>query len=84
MCKEEVEQRVWEEAEWMVQEEAEQRAEVERRKTKEQAKKRVSGLWLAMMELTVVGAGGRCTTAQQGQGKGIGATRVQLVRGVWA
>ena len=41
-CKEEAEQRAQEEAEQMVWEETEQRVEVERRKAKEQAKKRVS------------------------------------------
>ena len=41
-CKEEVERRVWEEAEWMAREEVEWRAEVERHKAEEQAKKRVS------------------------------------------
>ena len=40
--KEEMEQRVQKQAEQMAWEEAEQRVEVERRKAKEQAKKRVS------------------------------------------
>ena len=40
--KEEAEQRAQEEAEWMAREEVEWRVEVERRKAKEQAKKRVS------------------------------------------
>ena len=41
-CKEEAEQRAWEEAEQMAWEKVEWRAEVERRKAKEQAKKRMS------------------------------------------
>ena len=40
--KEQVEQRVWEEAEQMAQEKMEWRVEVERRKAEEQTKKRVS------------------------------------------
>ena len=83
-CKEEVEWRAWEEAEWMAWEEVERRAEVERCKAEEQAKKRISGLWLVMMELTVVGGGGCRTTVQQRQGEGVGAARVQPVHEAWA
>ena len=83
MRKEEVEQRVCEEAEHC-QAEAQWRLEAERCRAEEQAKKHVSCLWFVMMELTVVGRGGRCTTAWQGQGKGVGAARVQLVHGAWA
>ena len=79
-CKEEAEQRAGEEAEQMAWEEVERRAEVERHKAEEQAKKRVSHLWLAMMELTVVGRGGRCTTARQGQGEGAGLPTVSGLR----
>ena len=61
------------EAEWRACKEAEHcqaeeqwRVEVKRHRAKEQAKKHVSGLWLIMTELMVVGRGGRCTTVWQG------------------
>ena len=80
-CKEEVEWRVWEEAEWVAQEEVEWRVEVERCKAEEQAKKRVNGLWLVMMELMVVGRGGCCTTVWQGQGEGVGVAGLPMASG---
>ena len=83
-CKEEVERRAWEEAEQMAWEEVEWRVEVERRKAEEQAKKRVSRLWLAMTELTVIGGGDHCTTAWQGQGEGIRGTGLPMVPGLCA
>ena len=89
--KEEAEWRAWEEAERIVWEEVERRVhekqwrvEAERRKAEEQAKKRVSHFWFVMTELTVLGGGGCCATAQKGQGEGVGAARVQPVRGAWA
>ena len=81
--KEEVERRARKEAEHR-QAEEQRRLEVERRRAEEQAKKHVSHLWFVMTELTVLGRGGRCTTAQKGQGQGVGAARVQLVHGAWA
>ena len=65
--KEEAERRARKEAERR-QAEEQRRLEAERRRAKEQAKKRVSRLWLVMTELTVLGGGGRCATAQKGQG----------------
>ena len=81
--KEEAERRACEEAECR-QAEKQRRLEVERRAAEEQAKRRVSYFWFGMMELMVLGGGGRCTTAWEGQGQGVGAARVQPVRGAWA
>ena len=74
-CKEEVQH---------CQTEEQQRLEVERHRAKEQAKKCVSHFWFIMMELTVLGGGGRCATAWKRQGQGGGAASVQLVCGAWA
>ena len=89
--KEEAEQRAREEAEQIAWEEAEQRAceeqwrvEAERRKAEEQAKKHISHFWLVMIELTVLGRGGRCATVRKGQGEDVRAAGVQLVHGAWA
>ena len=80
-----------EEAEWRAHEEAEcrqaeeqRRLEVERRAAEEQAKRQVSHFWFVMTELMVLGGGGCCATAQEGQGEGVGAAGVQPLRGAWA
>ena len=80
-----------EEAEWRACEEVEHhqveeqwRVEAERHRAEEQAKKHVSGLWLIMTELMVVGGGGCCTTVQQRQGEGIGVAGLPVVPGPWA
>ena len=83
VCKEEAERRAREEVEHH-QAEEQRRLEAERCRAEEQAKKHVSHLWFVMTELTVLGRGDHCTTAWKGQGQGVGAARVQLVRGAWA
>ena len=82
-CKEEVERRAHEEAERR-QVEEQWRVEVERRRAEEQAKKRVSHFCFVMTELTVSGGGGRCATAQKGQGEGVGGAGLQPVCGARA
>ena len=82
-CKEEAEQRACEEVECR-QAEEQRRLEAERRMAEEQAKRWISHFWFVMMELTVLGGGGHCTTVQEGQGQGVGAAGVQPVRGAWA
>ena len=81
--KEEVEQRACKEAECH-QVSEQQRLEAERHMAKEQAKRHISHFWFVMTELTVLDGGGRYTTAQKGQGEGVGAARVQPVHGAWA
>ena len=68
--KEEVERRVHKEVE-RCQVEEQRRLEAERRAAEEQAKRRVSHFWFVMTELTVLGGGGHCTTAREGQGEGV-------------
>ena len=75
VCKEEVEQRACEKAE-RCQAEEQQRVEAEKHRAEEQAKRWVGYSWLIMMELTVLGRGGRCPTAWKGQGEGVRAARV--------
>ena len=82
-CKEEAERRAHEEAE-RHQAEEQRRVEAERHKAEEQAKRRVSGLWLVMMELMVVDRGGCCITVRQGQGEGIGVAGLPMVCGAQA
>ena len=82
-CKEEAEQRACKEVE-RHQVEEQWRVKVERCRAEEQAKRRVSGLCLVMTELTVIGRGGHCTTARQGQGEGVGVARLPTVPGPWA
>ena len=81
--KEEAERRACEEVERR-QAEEQRRVEAERCRAEEQAKRHVSGLCLVMTELMVVGGGGRCTTARQGQGEGVGVAGLPMVPGPWA
>ena len=69
-CKEEAERRAREEAERR-QAEEQQRLEAERRAAEEQAKRQLSHFWFVMTELMVLGRGGRCATAREGQGEGV-------------
>ena len=80
--------RTHKETEWRVCEEAEchqveeqWRMETERHRAEEQAKKWVSYSWLIVMELMVLGGGGRCITAWQRQKEGIRAVRVLAMPG---
>ena len=81
--KEEAERRAREEAE-CCQAEEQRRVEAERRRAEEQAKRHVSHFCFVVMELMVLGRGGRCTTVRKGQGEGVGAAGVQPVCGAWA
>ena len=79
------------EAEWRAREEVEHcqveeqwRVEAERCRAEEQAKKCVSHFCFVMMELTVSGGGGCCTTVQKGQGEGVGGAGLQPVCGARA